>query len=54
MTREEAILKLKEQQNDYDIEVAHSRADDVLTELLTSLGYEDVVREWDLVPKWYA
>lgn len=54
ISREEAIEKLKEQQNNEDIEVAHSIADTILCRLLESLGYSDVVREYDRVEKWYA
>lgn len=54
MTKEEAIQKLKLQQLSDDPEVAHSIADDILCELLKSLGYEDVVIEWEQIDKWYA
>lgn len=54
MTREEALKKLKESQDNGDIEWAHGDADDVLCELLESLGYEDVVAEYKRVDKWYA
>ena len=56
MTREEAIKALQEihQDESWDIEAAHDIADDVLCDLLISLGYEDVVKEWEEVPKWYA
>lgn len=54
ISREEAIEKLKEQQNNEDIEVAHSIADTILCRLLESLGYSDVVKEYDRVEKWYA
>ena len=54
ISREEAIEKLKEQQNNEDIEVAHSIADTILCRLLESLGYSDVVREYDRIEKWYA
>ena len=54
MTKEEAIEQLKSLQNEYDIERAHARADDVLCELLRTLGYEEVVKEWDEIDKWYA
>jgi hypothetical protein len=38
----------------YDAEDQHSNADDVLCELLKSIGYDDVVKAWQDVPKWYA
>lgn len=54
MTHEEALKKLKESQDNGDTELAHGDADDVLCELLESLGYEDVVAEYKRVDKWYA
>ncbi len=37
-----------------DLEIAHSDADDILCELLVSLGYQQTVDEWDAVEKCYA
>lgn len=37
-----------------DPEAAHANADDILCELLKTLGYEDVVIAWQSVEKWYA
>lgn len=54
MTREDAIAKLKAAQRSGDTEAAHCDADDVLCDLLRSLGYGDVVDEWSYVDKWYA
>jgi len=54
MTKEEAIKELKTFQGYYDAEAAHPEADDVLCELLISLGYDDVVDEYNKVSKWYA
>lgn len=54
MTEDEAIKALKECQNDGDTEAAHSNADDILCALLKELGYQNVVDEWNKVPKWYA
>lgn len=56
MTREDAIARLKEAIADSigDPEAAHSNADKVLTDLLTTLGYDDVVAYWNEVHKWYA
>ena len=41
-------------QQSHDTEMAHIDADDVLCELLKSLGYEDVVSEYQNVNKWFA
>ncbi|EKS1202973.1 hypothetical protein L8O18_06110 [Enterobacter asburiae] len=55
MTREEAIAVLKELQGKGgDVEMDHIRADDVLCEMLKTLGFEDVVIEYDAINKWYA
>lgn len=56
MTREEAItaLRIEANPNNWDIEKTHSEADKILCELLTDLGYADVVAEWEKVEKWYA
>ena len=37
-----------------DTESAHANADRVLCDLLTELGYGDVVAEYDKVNKWFA
>jgi len=54
MTEQEAINELKDIQKLGDIEIAHSQADGILCELLSSLGYEKVVAEYNKVDKWYA
>ena len=54
MTREEAIMKLRQCQLNSDTESAHIDADVVLIDLLTELGYQDVVAEWGKIDKWYA
>ena len=38
----------------WDKESAHGDADDILIEVLTELGYDELVRLWEIVPKWYA
>lgn len=53
MTREEAIAQLLEASG-RDTEAAHVSADEVLCELLTFLGYADVVTAWRTIDKWYA
>ena len=37
-----------------DTEIAHGAADTIICELLITLGYSDVVKLYDKVPKWYA
>ena len=54
MSREEALSKLKELVGSRDIECAHAYADDVLCDLLKSLGYQDVVEAYEQIDKWYA
>lgn len=47
------IKKLVELQT-LDPETAHIRADDVLCDLLTRLGYQEVVEEYRKISKWYS
>jgi hypothetical protein len=54
MTREQAIKDLREQCHTGDTEGDHLWADEILCKLLESLGYGDVVAEWNDVIKWYA
>lgn len=54
MTREQVIKLLKEVQAESDdIKEANSKADRTIRQFLLSLGYEDVVKEWDQTPKCY-
>jgi hypothetical protein len=53
MKRKEAIDQLREIQEIANFEVAHRMADDILCRLLISLGYADVVAEYNKVGKWY-
>jgi hypothetical protein len=54
MTKEEAIAELAVLKYHDDTEVAHFDADDVLCQLLTTLGYADVVTAYREIGKWYA
>ena len=53
MDKELAIQKLKQCRQSRDAEAAHIAADQVLCDLLSELGYADVVQEWDNVDKYY-
>ncbi len=37
-----------------DVEIGHARADAILCNLLTELGYLDVVVEFEKIQKWYT
>ena len=52
--KEKYINLLKEQQISWDDEMAHVEADNLVCELLKELGFEEVVKEYDKVSKWYA
>ena len=54
MTREEALAELAELKLSKDKEEAHADADGVLCQLLSELGYEDVVKAYHDISKWYA
>lgn len=54
MEREIAIQKLKELQKSEETDQAHADADRILCDLLISLGYEDVIKEYKAIEKWYA
>lgn len=50
----EAVEKKKECVNNGDTEVAHLDADAVLCDVLTQLGYKELVDLYEKVKKWYA
>jgi hypothetical protein len=54
MTSKQAKTKLRKLQHREDEEREHWEADKILCDLLTALGYEDVVKEFNKVGKWYS
>lgn len=53
------LKRIKEVKQRYEIEeedteVAHALADEVLCDLLESLGYAGLVEEYNSIHKWYA
>lgn len=55
MTPEEFAQKMKQIfKKGYDEEVAHVEADDLMGEVLSSLGYEDGIKVFTSNEKWYA
>lgn len=49
----ERMNEVKQRYGD-DEETAHYLADEILCDLLISLGYAELVKVYDSVPKWYA
>ena len=47
-------LKELDEARDEDTESGHRMADEALCDLLTALGFEDVVAKFQAIPKWYA
>lgn len=47
-------VKQKYEVEEDDIEVAHYLADEVMCDLLESLGYVEIVEEFNSIHKWYA
>jgi len=48
------MQKINDEYGSWDIEVAHSRADDLLCEILLEHGYDEVVEIFKNMHKWYA
>lgn len=49
----ERMNEVKQRYED-DEETAHYLADEILCDLLINLGYAELVKVYDSVPKWYA
>ncbi len=54
LNSERAISALRKIQKNDDKEEAHIDADEVLCKLLLTLGYKEVVKEYEKIDKWYA
>lgn len=50
----EAIEEMKKLVNNADYEIAHIEADGILCDVLTKLGYKELVDVYEQVGKWYA
>ena len=55
-TPEQAVQALKSimTEKGMDTEYAHIKADNILCELLTSFGCQEVVDAYEDIPKWFA
>ena len=51
---EYCIKGLKEYCYSSDTEGNHCKADDIITQLLSGLGFKKLVEEYDKIFKWYA
>lgn len=49
-----ALAVLRELANSDDTETAHYDADDILCEILTALGYTEIVDAYNAIDKWYS
>ena len=47
-----AILELEKKNEDY--EVSHSKADELVIEILIQLGYKELAEAYESISKWYA
>ena len=54
MTPEEFKDKMEEISRNPDTETAHADGDELMMNLLESLGYSEGVQIFDLMSKWYA
>jgi hypothetical protein len=48
------IAAYQQQSTWTDIEADHCNADDILCEILTELGYEEIVEMFESIEKWYG
>ena len=53
---EEAVRKFEKmcEEDDYDTEITHRKADIFLCEVLTQLGYGELVERYEKLGKWYS
>ena len=51
---EEFCEQMKALQDEWDIEEAHGKADDILCEVLRKLGYNRIVDLYEKIDKWYS
>lgn len=51
--KQDALKRMQECFND-DIEMGHSRADQVLCDVLNELGFQELTAMYDKLDKWYA
>lgn len=56
MQKDEAVKKMKliNEKFGNDKEMCHCEADDLLVEVLESLGYDELIKEYYVTEKWYA
>lgn len=52
--KDELNYILQQQSEEFDPEIHHEDADNVLCELLSYLGYDDIVNLYQQIDKWYA
>ena len=51
---ETQLKALKELEKSFDVEISHIEADIILCNILNYLGYDDVVKAFNKLSKWYC
>ena len=51
---QEIIEEFESDPDNYTEESAHIDADNIICDLLKDLGYEDIVKIYNKIPKWYS
>ena len=52
--RQNFLKELDKCIEDWDTEMAHVAADEILCRVLVLLGYQDIADKWEQVSKWYS
>ncbi len=54
MTADEALTAMRQLTEWHDTEERHVAADQILMDLLTTLGHTELVETYDSIKKWFA
>ncbi len=49
-----ALMDLRTLRTSDDVEAVHLKADRILCEMLSKLGFDEIVKAYGLLPKWYG
>ena len=51
---ETRYIKLMQAADSTDVEESHSKADEILCDMLKELGFRSIVHEFNTLEKWYS